>query len=915
MVWGKRAIMPVAICLMFLGMCLLGVLETASAKGTITGTVRFTDSAGVDVDSYGIGDTMYWQIEASGGKSGGMWICRVRDAVLDLIAVTYWYQTSWTATENYLLSEEDHLGDWTVSLTYTSHTGRTTVLDTDAASVCASSIGPDLDVTSVTSIDLWGSTTSVTSGQPFQVTVTVKNIGEVTAIESTFELRDGYGDSYTVLSTLSVPTLEAQMTYTHTFFDLYTSQGGAHILKGVADAAGEIQETREDNNELDNALQVNLAAWTFALYMAGDNDLEGEMIGDFCAMSTDGGGSNSDLSIVVLLDRYEGGVVSDPDWTDARCFFVNSFEPYPHAEDALYSLGEVSMGSEGVLSQFGITTFDRFKSNNRALFIKDHGNIFTCCVDAAPPSEPLDEHKIPDALASISSSIGEPIEVVGFDACYVGQLDIAFYQCHQYADFLLGCPDLSVGAVYDYENLVIDLKADPLMTAEEVANCIVDHCPIYSKYAAFAAVSGDGVGSLGASIDAMADALISKLPYYRSEIWDARLNTGTYIEQDYPDNKWNPIDIRDFALEIMNRISDSEIQASAQLVIDRVDAALASYKVGLGYSSLKALSCCWPSASMYTGTEFELLFEMYRALDFDSDTSWYDFLLRFWCSPRVPEEVMVELGGATSVALDWLPPLDDGGFDLTDYHIFRGDSPSSLEYHSHTGDPETLTFTDEGLSVGTFYYGVAAVNQYGTGEISDAVSVVIGPFYEDFEDGPSSLSDWTTVVNGNGVLEVIADPGYESLYSLHISGTGTSTTRATSPAITDWDSYYGYTVTMKYYVANPKWIVVYDDSRVTIETKLDGLEAHMYAQIPYDPYWVDLGAVTINEWHAIEIVVYPYPSAVYFVYIDGEERGSGIPLLNSAPGYNTFTVGSRDPAGSMDMWNAYWDNILVHQEL
>jgi hypothetical protein len=61
--------------------------------------------------------------------------------------------------------------------------------------------------------------------------------------------------------------------------------------------------------------------------------------------------------------------------------------------------------------------------------------------------------------------------------------------------------------------------------------------------------------------------------------------------------------------------------------------------------------------------------------------------------------------------------------------------------------------------------------------------------------------------------------------------------------------------------------------------------------------------------------VYPYPSAVYFVYIDGEERGSGIPLLNSAPGYNTFTVGSRDPAGSMDMWNAYWDNILVHQEL
>lgn len=187
------------------------------------------------------------------------------------------------------------------------------------------------------------------------------------------------------------------------------------------------------------------------------------------------------------------------------------------------------------------------------------------------------------------------------------------------------------------------------------------------------------------------------------------------------------------------------------------------------------------------------------------------------------------------------------------------------------------------------------------------------PILFDFESGPASLSDWTIETLGTGVVEVVADPASASQYSLHIAGAGYNYARATTPAIYDWNSYYDYTVTFKYYVTNSKWLVVYDDSRVVIEGRLDGLDAHLYAQIPYDPYEVDLGAVTHNEWHTIEIVVSVYAPAVYLVYIDGELRGNGIPLLNSAPGYNTFTVGSRDPTGSKDMWNAYWDDISIEQ--
>ena len=129
------------------------------------------------------------------------------------------------------MAHDAPLGQWEAKLNYAyeARSGwKKKILDTDRADVLAGVPAPDLTVTSVTTMDPWGSSTSVTSGQPFQVTATVRNDGIASADASTFELRDVYDVTVTTLATVGIPTLGAGDVHTVTIDNLFLSQEGSH---------------------------------------------------------------------------------------------------------------------------------------------------------------------------------------------------------------------------------------------------------------------------------------------------------------------------------------------------------------------------------------------------------------------------------------------------------------------------------------------------------------------------------------------------------------------------------------------------------------------------------------------------------------------------------------------------------------
>ena len=73
------------------------------------------------------------------------------------------------------------------------------------------------------------------------------------------------------------------------------------------------------------------------------------------------------------------------------------------------------------------------------------------------------------------------------------------------------------------------------------------------------------------------------------------------------------------------------------------------------------------------------------------------------------------------VSLTWSAPSEDGGDDITGYHVYRGTSSGDLSLIAELGD--VLLYNDVGLTNGQkYYYVVTAQNDRGEGAASAEVS-------------------------------------------------------------------------------------------------------------------------------------------------------------------------------------------------
>jgi titin len=90
----------------------------------------------------------------------------------------------------------------------------------------------------------------------------------------------------------------------------------------------------------------------------------------------------------------------------------------------------------------------------------------------------------------------------------------------------------------------------------------------------------------------------------------------------------------------------------------------------------------------------------------------------------VPSEP-IHLGASAEVAsivLTWDEPVDDGGFTVTGYKVYRGASADNLALKATPG--AVLNYTDYDVVAGTiYYYAVSAVNEIGEGNSSSVISV------------------------------------------------------------------------------------------------------------------------------------------------------------------------------------------------
>ncbi len=232
-------------------------------------------------------------------------------------------------------------------------------------------------------------------------------------------------------------------------------------------------------------------AWTVLLYLNGDNDLQDAIFDTFDNLVA--AGPSPYANVLALVDGYTDTVRSGTTLYD-----ITSGRPISLSAPVTLT-GELDMGDRQTLVDFVTWGHAYAPARHTLLAIVDHGGGWaptSCGGDRAPvlasikhdylggnsglswdfssSYDYLDSGKMQRALATITGNGAAPLDVVFFDVCLMGMVEVA-YQIQDYARFFVSSQNLGwtpVGADGRYVRAVQGIG--PSTTPRQMAELLVD---------------------------------------------------------------------------------------------------------------------------------------------------------------------------------------------------------------------------------------------------------------------------------------------------------------------------------------------------------------------------------------------------------------------------------------------------------
>ena len=403
------------------------------------------------------------------------------------------------------------------------------------------------------------------------------------------------------------------------------------------------------------------ASWTVLAYMAGDNDLEGSLLGDLREMERVGSRPGS-VEIVAQIDRAPGYDTSRGDWTGSRRYYVTkASSPGKTDSKLLADLGETNTGDPRVLKDFIAFGVRRFPARATMLVLSNHGSgfyvppemvsrqsgrqrrfahtaravrrsLFHTTREWLLAPEPhrgiayddgsgdcLDNRELKQVVADAHRILGHPVDVLGMDACLMTMLEVA-YQLRDHVRILVGSEEVEPGDGWPYAAVFGDLTARPAMTPSELATTIVHR---YAEYydggpdATQSAIDLAKLDDLVRAVDALARALLGALPSASVEL---TLYTAWRRSLRFLDGLY--VDLRHFAHNLGGASTRSDVRRGCVEVQRAIEAGhgpiIAERHGGPRMAPASGLSIYFPP--------FRDPSAFYRDLDFARRTRWADFL-------------------------------------------------------------------------------------------------------------------------------------------------------------------------------------------------------------------------------------------------------------------------------------------------
>ena len=354
------------------------------------------------------------------------------------------------------------------------------------------------------------------------------------------------------------------------------------------------------------------ARWTVMVYVSGDNNLEDYVVKDI-EEELGLAGSNAEVKIVALADRGPGYDTSRGDWQSTKLYYVTQGIVADSAS-AVADWGERNFGDPQTLVDFVTWTKANHPADHYALYFWGHGWNWHpgYVMEDDTSADTLDYEEMKAAIPLLGF-----IDVVGYDGCNMASIEI--YKLWQNKATAVAASQEYVNwKGVEYDVVIAELRANPFMTADQVAVSTAKSAIIQGGERTWSAVAVDGrLTTLLSAADQFGVALRNGLAANRKKYDRAFGATRTMWQA--PMDK----DLYDMASDIHANVTDATIRSKAQAVMNAFGSVVLWEGHTNAYSDVHGITIYHIGRAAEKDTNYTY----YRtALDFALTTGWDEFL-------------------------------------------------------------------------------------------------------------------------------------------------------------------------------------------------------------------------------------------------------------------------------------------------
>lgn len=506
-------------------------------------------------------------------------------------------------------------------------------------------------------------------------------------------------------------------------------------------------------------------------------------------------GSTDQVTIVAQLDRFKGAFDGDGDWTSTKRYLVtqdSDLETINSTE--LEDLGEVDSGNKDTLIDFATWAINTYPAEHYVLILSDHGAGWSGGWNDNDPVEnsSFTMQNIDDALGSIITTTGiDAFELVGFDACLMGQLEV-MSAIAPHARYAIGSEETEPSLGWAYASFLTALNNNTAMTGKELGQSIVDSYLTQDfritddnarsnfaggdfspesvaadliKSSTLSVVDLSAIQNLNAAVNELAIALTQ---VDQNLVAEARSYAQSYESVFGDDVPPSYIDLGHFIDLLMASTDDPNVTQAAEQVKSALAQTVTAEMHGDEKSGSSGLTIYFPNSDLYEGTfgespTYGIQYTAYIGR-FATASLWDDFLTFHYTGETFDPAAadLTVLTPAQSAQTDFAQAIEESA-PATNAQVAAPGAgeitiaPISVSA-SEIGPDGVVTLSTEinGSNVGYIYYYVSYYDQesgsYLTADMgfisSEQTKEIGGIYYPDWgNEGVISINyDWEPTI-------------------------------------------------------------------------------------------------------------------------------------------------------------------------